>query len=147
MLAYFRSQHDNQSWLAALTTILDACAFVLAALPDVRQHTARLTFAMGRHAVVDLAQVFRTPPLDPRPERLAPDDLARLRLILRQSGAHVAEDDAALRKLTMLRAFYEPYVNALAQRLALPLPPWLAPEDVGENWRSTAWEPGGRPLF
>jgi hypothetical protein len=26
VLAYFRSQHDNQSWVAALTMILDACA-------------------------------------------------------------------------------------------------------------------------
>ena len=27
VLAYFRSQHDNQSWLAALTAILDTCAW------------------------------------------------------------------------------------------------------------------------
>jgi len=29
VLAYFRSQHDNQSWLAALTTILDTAALVM----------------------------------------------------------------------------------------------------------------------
>src|SRR5574337_1145815 len=30
ILCYFRSQHDNQSWVSALATILDACALLLA---------------------------------------------------------------------------------------------------------------------
>src|SRR5262249_34012551 len=30
VLSYYRSQHDNQSWLAALTTVLDTCAFLIA---------------------------------------------------------------------------------------------------------------------
>src|SRR5437764_5392409 len=29
VLAYFRSQHDNQSWLAALTAVLDVCALCM----------------------------------------------------------------------------------------------------------------------
>jgi hypothetical protein len=58
MLGDFRLQHDNQNWLAALTTILDTCAFTMAAVPELRGRTVHLTFAMGRHAVVDLAQVF-----------------------------------------------------------------------------------------
>src|SRR5205823_221885 len=29
VLAYFRSQHDNQSWLASLTAVLDACALCM----------------------------------------------------------------------------------------------------------------------
>src|SRR6266513_1712968 len=29
VLCYFRSQHDNQSWVAALTTVLDTCALVM----------------------------------------------------------------------------------------------------------------------
>jgi len=32
MLAFFRSQHDNQSWLGALTAILDTCALIMAGL-------------------------------------------------------------------------------------------------------------------
>ncbi|HMB03185.1 MAG TPA: potassium channel family protein, partial [Isosphaeraceae bacterium] len=31
-LGHYRSQHDNQSWLGALTTILDTCALLLAAV-------------------------------------------------------------------------------------------------------------------
>ncbi len=61
-LAYFRSQHYNESWLAALTTILDASAVVMIGLEGWCARQAELTFAMARHAVVDLAQVFSTPP-------------------------------------------------------------------------------------
>src|SRR6266536_1474758 len=30
MLGYFRSQHMNQNWVAALTTVVDTCAFSMA---------------------------------------------------------------------------------------------------------------------
>jgi len=62
VLAYFRSQHDNQSWLAALTTILDVCAVVIAGIDGLAPWQARLTFAMARHTVVDLAQIVNAPP-------------------------------------------------------------------------------------
>src|SRR5436853_4610965 len=58
VLSYFRSQHDNQSWIGALTTILDVCALALTRLEDAPIPTARLTFAMARHAVVDLCAIF-----------------------------------------------------------------------------------------
>src|SRR3989475_386496 len=59
-LAYFRSQHANQSWLGALTTILDACALFMAGVGDDSAWEASVTFAMARHAVVDLTRVFRS---------------------------------------------------------------------------------------
>src|SRR5262249_56174831 len=62
VLAYFRSQHDNQSWVASLTAILDTCALVLVGVEGACQRQAELTFAIARHAVVDLSQVFGTPP-------------------------------------------------------------------------------------
>ncbi|MGH2518036.1 MAG: potassium channel family protein, partial [Ktedonobacterales bacterium] len=57
-LGYFRSQHENQSWLASLTAILDVCALVLTGVEELPKLQARLTFAMARHAAVDLSQVF-----------------------------------------------------------------------------------------
>src|SRR5439155_8321727 len=69
ILAYFRSQHLNQNWLATLTTILDATAFAIAAAPTgTEAEAAEATFAIGRHAVADLAFTLRT-----RPGRDAPD--------------------------------------------------------------------------
>ena len=71
VLTYYRSQHDNQSWLAALTAILDTSALVVAAVPKQDRSQAWMAFAMGRHAVVDLAQAFYAPPLDPPADRLS----------------------------------------------------------------------------
>ncbi len=70
VLSYYRSQHDNQSWLTALTTILDASALVMVGIQDACARQARLTFAMARHAVVDLAQVLGRPPIDSARDRL-----------------------------------------------------------------------------
>src|SRR5262249_35490875 len=57
VVAYFRSQHTNESWLAALTAILDACSLLLSCVENTSSRQARLTFAMCRHTVVDLAQL------------------------------------------------------------------------------------------
>ena len=56
ILAFFRSQHDNQSWLASLTAVLDTCALVIVGVDGIDPFQARLTFAIGRHALVDVSQ-------------------------------------------------------------------------------------------
>ena len=139
VLSYFRSQHDNQSWVAALTTILDVCALSIAGLEKAPARTARLTFAIARHAVVDLCAVFHRPPISPPADRLPSSELVRLRRFLSESGIHLSEGEAVESKLAALRLMYEPYVNALGQFLIMPLPDWIPPVDARENWRhSTA---------
>lgn len=147
MLSSFRSQHDNQSWLAALTTILDTCALLIAGFPQKRQRPVKLTYAMCRHFAVDLAQVLRAAPLPPPSERLTDQDLARLRAILEESGLMPADDETLARHLRTIRDSYEPYVAALSRRLAMPLPAWLPPEKVADDWRATAWDPSGRAVL
>ena len=34
MLSYYRSQRDNQSWLAGLAAVMDACALIMVGLKD-----------------------------------------------------------------------------------------------------------------
>ncbi len=58
ILCYYRSQHDNQSWLAALVSILDTCALLISVLEGPASRQAQLTFVMARHAVIDLGNVF-----------------------------------------------------------------------------------------
>jgi Ion channel len=139
VLAYFRSQHDNQSWLAALTTILDASALIMAGLQDRPTSQSRLTFAMARHTVVDLSQVFQTPPLRHPRNRLGAEDLSRLHTALRAAGLH--PDDPGGQRLAHFRQLYEPYVEALAQYLQMSLPPWVIATSHKDNWQTTAWEP------
>ena len=139
-VSYFRSQHANESWLAALTTILDASTLLLAAIenaPSARQ--ARLTFAMCRHTVVDLAQVFGAAPPADVPDRLPAADFKRLFAALKQAGFQLREDDASREKFAKLRAMYEPYLEALSRFLYLQVPPWILASEIVDNWRTSAW--------
>ena len=123
VLVYFRSQHDNQSWLAALVSILDASAFVITSLEGECTRQAQLTFAMARHAIVDLALVLRTPPREPPNDRLPRVDLDAIRSLLTSGGMKLRQGAEADEKLKELRRMYEPYVYALSRRLHLSLPP------------------------
>ncbi|HEX9487428.1 MAG TPA: potassium channel family protein [Gemmatimonadales bacterium] len=138
-LAYFRSQHYNESWLAALTTILDASAVVMIGHEGWCARQAELTFAMARHAVVDLAQVFSTPP-ERAQERLSSEQLARLRERLAAGGVGLRDRPDFEERLTELRRMYEPYVAALAHYLAVPLPPWVREVERPDNWQTSAWD-------
>jgi len=138
VLSYFRSQHDNQSWVAALTTILDVCSLVVARIEDKPVPTARLTFAMARHAVVDLCAVFRLKPTPLVVDRLPPSEEKRLESFLAAAEVRFRADEASVAKLRALRAMYEPYVQALSSFLIMPLPDWLPPEGVSDSWHTIA---------
>ena len=142
-LAYLRSQHLNQKWLAALTTVLDASAFTLAATPDRNAvEPAEVTFAIGRHALADLAYMFNAKPLDPTPPRLGADGLADLCTLARRNGLELRDEDEIGPHLESIRAKYEPYAAALARWLELPLPAWLPSPEAEANWRRSAWTSG-----
>jgi hypothetical protein len=139
VLAYFRSQHDNQSWIASLTAILDACALLKAGIEGACERQADLTFAIARHAVVDLSQVFGTQPQTLPRDRLPPADLRRIRETLAQHGLQLHDTEAADRQLITLRNMYEPYIYALATYLNHTLPPWIPEKKGKDNWQTTAW--------
>jgi Ion channel len=139
VLAYFRSQHDNQSWIASLTAILDTCALLKSGIDDACTRQAELTFAIARHAVVDLSQVFGTQPKALPQERLTAADLSGIRDTLAQHGLKLQDGEEADRKLAALRGMYEPYIFALAAYLNQSLPPWIPQKKGKDNWQTTAW--------
>jgi len=139
VLAFFRSQHDNQSWIAALTAILDSCALVKVAVADTCRRQAELTFAIARHAAVDLSQVFKTPPHVLPYNRLPPEDLKRLHDKLAQHGLKPGKIEEMGERLAELRKMYEPYLFSLAEYLSLSLPPWIPAAKGKDNWQTTAW--------
>jgi hypothetical protein len=138
LLAYFRSQHENQSWVAALTTILDSCALSIVGIEGISAERVRLTFAMARHCAVDLSQVLGTPPQWDIEDRLPPERLAELRAQLDAEGVVYGRGPEADALLIELRQAYEPYVCSLSDHLLMPLPEWFQPK-VLDNWESTAW--------
>ena len=103
VLVYFRSQHENQSWLAALTTILDTCALIIVGMESGKVWQAKMTFAMARHALVDLAQVFNTPPRAPLSDRLSTHTLKQMRATLATTGLLLRDGEEVDLKLAELR--------------------------------------------
>lgn len=140
VLAFFRSQHVNQSWLSALCTVLDSCALTIAAAPVGTVDPARFTFAIARHAVVDLSYSFRVQSVPTPADRLPESDFEQLLGDLREQHLELGAEPAEIRRrLVRTRESYEPYAHALAVALELPLPPWIAPESPNDNWRTTEW--------
>jgi hypothetical protein len=137
-LGFFRSQHDNQSWVAALTAILDTCALVIARIDHESTTTARLTFAMARHAVVDLCAVFNLTPTTPPLDRLPEPDEQQLESILTVDGVRLRTDSASIAKFRALRAMYEPHVHQLSSFLMMPLPEWVPSTRESESWHTMA---------
>jgi hypothetical protein len=139
VLPFYRSQHDNQSWVAALAAMLDTCALLMSRIEHSDAYQARLTFAMARHVAVDLSQIFRALPRQPDAPRLTDDGLARLLDGLRAAGIATRDDAAAVAKLAELRGMYEPFVAALAHHFVLNLPPIVPDGPVVDNWQTSAW--------
>jgi hypothetical protein len=139
VLCYFRSQHDNQSWLAAFTAVLDVSALLIAYGEGAAKWQSQLTFAIARHAVADLAEVLRVPPSRPVQDRLPPKEVEQVRNLLVECQASSKCGEAGDKKLIELREMYEPYLNGLSLRLLMPLPSWGVGRRSVENWRRTAW--------
>ena len=144
ILMFFRSQHERQSWLATLTLILDVSSLAIVGLgptdAPLPRRQARNTFAIARHALGDLSQVLGTPPRPPHPDRLPESDLEQLRDQLAGVGLPLAGSEHALQQLAALRALYEPYATAIADRTLLVLPAWLPEPDAVDDWETTAWQ-------
>ena len=140
VLSYFRSQHTNQSWVAALTAILDTCALVMIGVNEVPDWQARLTFAICRHALVDITQVFHRPPLISKDDRLTVEEFETLRGNLQREGITLGKNPDAYARLKYLRDMYEPYAYALSELLLMPMPPWLRTGGSKDNWTVGFWE-------
>ncbi len=137
-LCYFRSQHTSQSWLGALTSILDTSALLIAGVRGHEARQAQLTFAMARHAIVDLAQVFSLRPVIDAPDRLPPERYEKLYNLLCQSGVKVCRDGQSIERLRELRVLYEGHATALSNYLQMALPPWMADHPHKDNWQTVA---------
>jgi hypothetical protein len=140
VLSFFRSQHSNQSWLGALTTMLDVTSLVLTGIDGVHPGQAKLTFAMARHAAVDLAQVVNARYDSLAAERLSEADLMALRDALSAAGLRLRSDEYGRDKLAKLRSMYEPYVHSTARNLMLTLPSWRHEPKTRDNWQAGPWD-------
>jgi hypothetical protein len=141
-IAYFRSRHHRQSWVAALTAILDVSALVKVGVDGLPPWRAHLTFAIARHATVDLAHVLG-PLTAADDERLPTNELAVVRDELERAGLHPNRSGVADEELAELRRSYEPYIAALSRRLMMPYPRWRPASHQPDNWQTSPADDGG----
>jgi Ion channel len=141
ILCYYRSQHDNQSWLSALTAVLDSCALLISVVPGVASRQAQLTFAMARHALVDLGHVFHLEKVEAEwrtrggPDRLPPANFHRVCDLMLEANLRLCGDPEAPARLHALRALYEPHAQALADYLGMSLPGWIPEPRAKDQWK------------
>jgi ion channel len=140
VLSFFRSQHSNQSWLGALTLMLDVTALVIAGIDGIHPEQAQLTFAMARHAAVDLAQVVNARYNPHAADRLSDSDFQRMQSILAANRLRIHTDPEAVDKLKQLRAMYEPYVDGIGRNLLIEIPKWFRETDKKDNWQAGPWD-------
>ncbi|HEY1353828.1 MAG TPA: potassium channel family protein [Ktedonobacteraceae bacterium] len=139
VLAFYRSQHESQSWLGALATLLDTCTLILVGVEGVPVKPASFIFAVARHAAVDLTQSFGIQPVKAL-RRYSPDDFAQLCATLAERGIILRSDQEADERLRELRQMYEPFVEALASYLIVDLPELNIVPDRVDDWQTSAWD-------
>jgi hypothetical protein len=139
VLCYFRSQHDNQSWLAAFAAILDVSSLMIAYSAGETKWQAQLTFAISRHAISDLCEVLQVRAVPPVADRLPAKHLAEVHNLVTETGACKCSEAGDL-KLNELRSMYENLLNGLSLRLVMPLPSWGVGPKFTEKRKRTAWD-------
>jgi len=135
-VAFFRSQHQRQSWVSALGTVLDLSALVIVGIEGLAKWQARVTFAIARHAAVDLTQVLHAD-FDNVADRLPPQELEQLRRHLEHAGLRPDRSAEADAQLLELRRLYEPYVVGLSRTLMMPVSSWWRPAPRRDNWQTS----------
>jgi hypothetical protein len=135
MLSYYRSQHDNESWIAALAAIMDTCALILVGLREVSTFQARVTFAAARLALVEVNRALRLSPDVHAESRLTPSEFNEMKAELVAAGLALTDEENAEERLAEFRATYEPFLAGLADHLLLYVPGWLAPKLQLDNWQ------------
>jgi hypothetical protein len=124
MLAFFRSSHDDQSWVGTLGTLLDAATLLMTTVEGVRDGQARIFYNVGRHAKRDLSRYFRVPVVEEaagieRPEfEQACDRLAA-------AGYTLRDRNEAWQRFSSLRSSYAAPLSELARFFQIPPLQWI----------------------
>lgn len=128
VLAFFRSTHDNQSWVSALGAVLDAATLVLTTIEDLPRGPARLMRSGGLHLVDDLAQYFHLDGAhDPYVQRQEFDEACAQ---LRAAGYRLVADAAAWAAFSESRREYAAAINAMARQWVTPPAQWIGDRSV-----------------
>jgi hypothetical protein len=142
ILCYFRSSHDNASWISALGAVLDAASLVLTTVRGVPHGPAKLMTRVGSHLVEDVSNFFRLEGDGAVVDRTAFDSAQRR---LAAAGYELEDADTAWRAFERVRGTYAGRLEALARFWATPAPIWLGERTTRASLLSPV-HPAPRPI-
>ncbi len=123
LLGYFRSSHDNLSWISALGTVLDAASLVLTTIQEVPRGEAKLVKRVGTHLVEDISNLgFATEGSGGGLDRA---DFEAACDRLEAAGYCLAPRDEAWPAFEMARSTYADRLEGMAAYWATPASQWL----------------------
>jgi hypothetical protein len=122
LLGFFRSSHDNLSWISALGTVLDAASLVLTTISGVPRGEAKLAKRVGTHLVEDIFNLGFRSGIPTGLDRPAFDAACSR---LEEAGYTLEARDAAWPHFEAARATYAPRLEAMARYWATPATSWL----------------------
>lgn len=129
MLAFFRSSHDDQSWIGTLGTLLDAATLMMTTIEGARDGQARIFYNVGRHATRDLSRYFRVAGTEGAVgvERSEFDHACDR---LSAAGYALRERDEAWMRFANLRGSYAPHLFELARFFQIPPLQWIGDRSI-----------------
>ena len=122
MLAFYRSQHEGHSWLAALSVVLDTCSLIISNARDGGPPQAAATFSAAQrvlNVVMGSLEVKRLDGAD-QPVTVSASSSTACALEALMPGS--TRDSEATACLVRLQGAYRPSVLALSDYLLIPLP-------------------------
>ncbi|HET7676725.1 MAG TPA: hypothetical protein VFK38_02655, partial [Candidatus Limnocylindrales bacterium] len=128
ILAYFRSSHDQTSWVSAVGAVLDAATLVLTTVEGVPRGPARFMQRVGDHLVEDVAGSLGLRADGAVGVERAEFDEARARLAA--AGYRLAGADESWADFRATRASYASRINRLAAFWATPPAQWIGDRSV-----------------
>jgi len=145
VLAYFRSSHDNDSWISSLGAVMDASTLVLTTIKDGPKGWAKLSRSVGGHCLEDLVAYFG---LQTESEvGVERDEFDEARRRLERAGFVLEDADRSWDSFVRMRQGYAGQVNALARNWATPPAQWIGDRSPLRQPRRHQPQPGiGRAL-
>jgi hypothetical protein len=123
VLAFFRSSHDNESWISAIGAVLDASVLVLTTVEDIPRGPARLAYNVGTHLVEDLSWFFNFSHVHEVGIERFEFDQACERLV--EAGYNLTDRDIAWAKFSELRSAYAIPLNDMGRYWSIPPALWI----------------------
>jgi hypothetical protein len=127
LLGYFRSSHDNLSWISALGAVLDTATLVSTTILDVPRGQAELVIALGNHLVEDISNLgFRRGTAS----GIQREDYDAVHSRLEIAGYRLVPADEAWPRFRAVRAGYETRLEQMANYWAVSNVSWLGSADA-----------------